>query len=432
MTGALPVVFLLLSSESVDSRPVMLLELVILLCIPLRSLAGPVSSPKSLPFAAVNAEGDSLAVGDIKTWIRWGGAQGVPPRYAVAKGALIMSTSNDPERLSGGLMSSAVASRKDGIVAIACSEIDSLVFEPSRTPFHPSGSWTRLQIPDTSLTVRRCGMLSSGEMAILFPLQKTLMLWLPTADAPSLFQIDSLQGKVWDLVPAGEKFLVLSDSGFASVLYSKGRIIQGATDWVLSALLRHPFGSGTFTDTTIRFAASSASFIKVDGTRVTVAQLNAPNSPLLSNLQTVFVNPCNDNQACPPTMSSVDDSWTLSGYYGHFVGIGASYERLNVPLAASKSNRRLSGVAIAHSIYNGTFLYIGNDDGDYGSMPIALASVSPSRIHQYLYPSVITPIDSLSPPALGPPWWPSYLNVSGAWKLIALNKATPVRVRVGD
>jgi hypothetical protein len=337
------------------------------------------------------------------------------------------------------MSSTVAASQKGGIAAIACSEIDSLVFDPSRTPFYPSGSWTRLQLSNSSLTLRRCGMLPTGEIAILFPLQKTLMLRLPNVDLPTFFQMDSLQGKTWDLVPARDRFLVLSDSGLSFVLYSH----EDTADWILSELLRHPFGGGSFTDTTIRFAASSTSFIKVDGTRVVVAQLNGakgvpPYSPLVSNLQSVFVNPCNDNQACPPSMSTVDDSWTLSGYFGHYVGAGPRHQRLNIPLAASKSDRRLSGVAIAHSHANGTFLYIGNDDGDYGSMIQALASVSlsPSRrspAREYLYPSIITPFDGLvkSKPEQGPPWWPIYLNVSGACKLLALAKAVPARVRVG-
>lgn len=207
----------------------------------------------------------------------------------------------------------------------------------------------------------------------------------------------------------------------------------------------------------------------------------------------MFVNPCNENQACPPWISDKDETWIVSGYWGHYLGQGTRYERLGLPLAASNS-KRLSGVAIAHSERAGRFLYLGNDDGDQGSLensglvprldqsmqatrwivwvkkdsqsssPETLLEVPlqvkqgskrslaikihngplpktiPSSwiawepetpIKRPLFPSIVDPIFEEVADSISAPWWPRYLNVSGAWAIVKQHGVTPSPVKVG-
>ena len=98
-------------------------------------------------------------------------------------------------------------------------------------------------------------------------------------------------------------------------------------------------------------------------------------SELLEHSQQVFVNPCGENEVCPPSFSESDDSWIISGFWGHYIGVGTRYYRINLPLAVSNSKKK-SGVAIAHAGLSKSFLYLGNDDGDKGTLPVMSFSSS--------------------------------------------------------
>ncbi|MCX6130134.1 MAG: hypothetical protein NTX25_13845, partial [Proteobacteria bacterium] len=75
--------------------------------------------------------------------------------------------------------------------------------------------------------------------------------------------------------------------------------------------------------------------------------------------------PCEAGQVCGLSLAS-DDSWLISGYWGHYLGRDQQFKRLNIPISVSRGR---GGVAIAHSGAAGLYIYLGADDGDQGTLP---------------------------------------------------------------
>lgn len=181
--------------------------------VPYSVSAGPVSSSQGFPFASVNSEGCLLAVGDLKTWIKWdinSERVTLPPRYSAT--FLKKKERQDPElpeRFTGGIASSKAPTQ---ITAIACSEVDSQIFISQRNQSYPAGEWAPWNF---SSDLRYCSMLPTGTFALLYPSLKKLVIQ-KDGDTTSL-DISDLRGKRMELVSGKELFMILTDSGLAQV-----------------------------------------------------------------------------------------------------------------------------------------------------------------------------------------------------------------------
>lgn len=328
--------------------------------------AGPVNSPQSYPFAVMNSAGDSLSLGDLKGLFLAGDGRSAALRLPVATRVF--------PRFSGGL-AEAEAWQADQPFAIACSNASASLFDPTRSPSHPGGRWTPVvDLPLIQKQPLQCAMQASGHYAWLaldagrLIIEQSLSLALPF-NSPDL-QLLAIGDKFWLLHPDGRSI--------AAQKTSRG-------DWQWTSQQAHPFRSFSSAS---RFAANARSVLRADGDGVWRASLM---EGVWGPAQRLPVLPCAETQVCGLSLAA-DDSWLVSGYWGHFLGQGQKFLRLPLPLSASEE----FGVAIAHQGLNASFIYLGSDDGDRGDLPPWKADESLRSLSDRWFVWSQNPLDSRS------------------------------------
>lgn len=311
--------------------------------------AGPVNTPGSYPFALMNSQGDSLSLGDQK-----GLFTGRGPYTSERTASLRLAVNARMFPLfSGGLASPDAWDAKSGRpFAIACSNSEAALYRPERSPAHPGGRWepSPAAVLGAKSQPLQCTMLATGHYAwlddeggrLLINGTQSLRLPFRTSDKR--------------LLALGSAFLVLSPSG-----QSLRAVETTPGIWSWSSIAAHPFGRF---DELTRFASNENAVLRADGDRVQLARLSAEGWGPATRLP---VQPCESSEACGVSLAA-DESWVVSGSWGHYLGRGQVFRRLEIPLSIAGSGRSF-GVAFAHQGLGGRFLYLGHDDGDQGLLP---------------------------------------------------------------
>lgn len=311
--------------------------------------AGPVNSPGSFPFALMNSQGDSLRIGDKKGLFIGRGP------YEKERSASLTLAAN--ERIfplfSGGLANARNWSADSDLpYAIACSNREAALFFPQRSPEFPGGSWRAPRVNPREGRRRplQCAMLGAGHYAWLDEDGKRLVI-----DGREALNLP-LAAEEQRLLAVGESFWIFDSQGRAVA----ARRADGDV-WSWGPMVPHSFGR--FEELT-RFASNQRAVLRADEDRVQLATLDGERWLPAERLP---VQPCESHQACGVSLAE-DDSWAVSGSWGHYLGQGSKFQRLNLPLSIPHGERRF-GVAFAHQSLSGLFVYLGNDDGDQGLLP---------------------------------------------------------------
>jgi hypothetical protein len=323
--------------------------------------AGPVNSPGSYPFAKASSRHDRVTLGNLKSLVTW-------QEQGVERAAVVPWRQNwsRTQRFTGGIAEA--AQRRPGApVAMACAGEETQIFYPERSPAAPAGVWKNADGLGTAPQGSRlCAMQKSGVFAEFFPSKSTLVLdRLQTFSIPSGFQTA-------ELVAAGEGFLLMSSSKALSVYRRDAK-------WVMSAVWNHGV-SNVGRDT--RWDGQDRLLLKADPDGHALASLvSSGDGPRLANVQRLPVSPCDTDQVCGLSLAQ-DESWLLSGYWGHYLGRGQQFMRLNIPLSVEKGS---GAVAIAHAGEGQRFTYLGWDDGDQGTLPTLPQTLTEDRARRDRY-----------------------------------------------
>jgi subtilisin family serine protease len=307
--------------------------------------AGPVNSPGSYPYAKASSRHDRVTLGDLKGLVYWQ-ENGVERAAAVPWKQKWTRT----QRFSGGVAEAAELAAGTP-AAIACAGGETHLYFPERSPAAPAGRWIPAdewgRAPETS---RFCAMQKNGSFAEFFPARSTLVINRQTQlSLPSAFQNA-------ELLAAGRGFLLLGSSKALSVYQRDGQ-------WVISSVWSHGISS---ISSLTRWDGQDQWLLKSDPDGQALAQLvSTDDGPRTSQVQRLPVNPCDEDQPCGLSLAA-DDSWLLSGYWGHYLGRGQQFIRLNMALSVAKGP---GAVAIAHAGAGQRFTYLGWDDGDQGLLP---------------------------------------------------------------
>jgi len=310
-----------------------------------RSWAGPVNTPGSYPYAKASSRGDRLTLGDLKGLIYW-------QENGVERAAALAWNKNGSrsQRFTGGL-AEAVSRQPDAPAALACHGDETQLFYPDRSPAAPAGRWiTADQVGPAENGARRCAMQNTGDFAEFFAARAVLMINRQVrVTVPAGFQNA-------ELVAAGQGFMLLNSSKALSI-YPKNNT------WLSSAVWSHGFSS---VSEETRWDGNARRLLKADPEGNALAEVTATaDGPRALQVQRLPVNPCDTGQVCGLSLAQ-DDTWLISGYWGHYLGRGLQFMRLSIPLSVEEGS---GAVAIAHTGDAGRFVYIGWDDGDQGVLP---------------------------------------------------------------
>ncbi len=312
------------------------------------AMGGPVNSPGSFPFAMMNSHGDAVFAGDWKIRASWQG-QYAERREAAAP---FRFSNASKEVFSGGVANALVNAPDAGV---ACSRKRVAVFSPDRSPAFPAGKWREITalsgIPIGHLE-HTCAMRGDGLFGVFQESAGRVVF-----SNGIVAEIPKLSGGVFRLVAVGDFFAALGEK---QVVWM--RFVEGGVR--VSQAQNHSFG---LIDDFVRFASNSNFVLKVDATSVLlsrVIELPSAEFPSLGAPARIPVAPCDDKEMCGASLAA-DNSWTVSGYWGSYVGVDSRFVRLAFPSLARGSG----GVAFAHSGLGKRFLYIGADDADAGILP---------------------------------------------------------------
>ncbi|MDQ3231476.1 MAG: S8 family serine peptidase [Pseudobdellovibrionaceae bacterium] len=308
-------------------------------------IAGPVNSPGSYPYAEASSRGDRLTLGDVKGLVYWR-EQGIERAAAVSW----QQKGQPQQRYSGGLAE--VAFHIPGNpVALACAGPETHIFYPDRDAAYPAGRWVSadaLGSPESG--ARRCAMQKSGDFAEFFA-ARSLVVVNRQARLPVPADFQNAE-----LVAAGEGFVLLTAGRALSVYTRNG-------SWRLSDPWTH--GVSNVTEET-RWDGNDRLLLKADPDGNVLADLTLTvDGPRTQSIRRLPVNPCESGQVCGLSLA-LDNSWVLSGYWGHYLGRDQTFIRLAIPLSIGEGP---GAVAIAHNADGGRFIYLGWDDGDQGQLP---------------------------------------------------------------
>ncbi len=307
------------------------------------AIAGPVNSPGSSPYAKASERGDRLTIGDLKGLVQWQ-EEGVERAGAFQWARAFGST----ERFTGGIAEA--RDREDQApAAIACAADETQLFFPERSAAYPAGRWASVDQNSTPVSgERRCAMLKTGVFAEYFPREQLLLINRTVRLSVAL--------KNAELVAAGGSFLLLGSRQALTFFQQDAR-------WQSSALWQHGFSN---INPETRWEGNDRFLLKADPDGHALASLIATvDGPRTKPPERLPVNPCEPEQVCGLSLAQ-DDSWVLSGFWGHYLGRGQEFLRLDIPLSIG---RGAGAVAFAHSASGGRFVYLGWDDGDQGQLP---------------------------------------------------------------
>ncbi|KAI8848800.1 hypothetical protein BC829DRAFT_393458, partial [Chytridium lagenaria] len=308
--------------------------------------AGPVNNVNSFPYAQVNEVGSTLTVGDFKVIVKWLNsttATSLDTPDAATKLVLRSSKIGTTDDVfTGGLASlDSAASATSSIAAVACSDAQTQIFVPRRSAAFPGGQWS---INPGPTGVRRCAITTNSVVAELFTATGNLVL-------TSL--VDGVVNQ--RSIALGTKFQYstsFSARGSRIVIVgSKGSaLISGIQTNDLSTAIAFPNLINPFTglQANTRIRSNQRFILRADANGVEIASLvtGSPTSTALATGKTRLpISPCGDTEACAPSLSQADDSWSC-GYWGNFLGVGTSSttRRIVLPLGISTSY----GVALGH------------------------------------------------------------------------------------
>jgi hypothetical protein len=336
--------------------------------------AGPVNSPGSFPFAAMNSTGDAVFAGNWKLRVSWQGDYS--ERSDAAAPFRFSGAGND--FFSGGIsenvfQSSALSNEQD--VAIVCAGKQVALFSPIRTPAFPAGRWREIRdVAGVPLgeAKNRCAMRRDGLFAVFQASEHRVIM--PSGEVVPL---PSAVSAAAAFLVVGDNFAVVTPKQifWVSPTPGGGRVSEPQF---------HGFGAlEEFTS----FAANEKFVLKADATSVLVA-------PIVQNSVTPFlalgapsrlpISPCSENEMCGAWLAS-DNSWAVSGFWGTYVGVNHAFVRLRLP----NFSQGEGGVAFAHSHQKGRYVYIGADDGDAGTLsdwaePFSEANVLSAKPMRYM------------------------------------------------
>ncbi|KAJ3415302.1 hypothetical protein HDV05_005172 [Chytridiales sp. JEL 0842] len=368
--------------------PVFLLATVIFTSSPSFVVAGPVNNPSSFPAAYANDLGSFVAIGDLKVFVRWvppasnsndASAEATEPRdsatFLKARASKLQVTE---DIYTGGIASSSAASSSpSSFTAVACSDVETQVFVPIRTLAKPAGSWSVL--PSTSpAALRRCAMTNDGTVAEYFPTLGTIVLSSNHAGtlAQRVFNLgakftfppsSASSSTTFHLLPSGSSLLLLTSKTTEAALIQNISASQLSSAGLASTTLKSPFTNLQYTT---RFASNAQSILRADSLKVEIATLSLSPTSIVSQPPTPLrISPCADSEACGVSLSAVDASYAVVGYWGSFLGLAGPNpvppKRFVLPLGIETRY----GTAFAHQRLGGRFVYMGVDDGDLGVLP---------------------------------------------------------------
>jgi hypothetical protein len=368
---------------------VLLVQLATLATLTTLVSAGPVNNANSFPVAIVNDQGSTLTIGDLKILMRWVGPNStyinsVDSATTIKLRSSRLATTDDI--FTGGIASVSSAAASSAFSAIACSDIETQVFNPVRSLAAPGGSWTVLPtLPNTAGTtnLRRCTITSDGTVAEYFPATGSLVI--SSNSTGTLNQRKFVLGTKFTFTTIGSTHHYLMTSANRVILInSKGdvAVLQAVSSTNLSLAtmvntgLRSPF---TLLQSYTRFSSNQNYILRADSGRSEIATLVPPTSTITTSLTattaaptSLKISPCGDTEACGVSLSQTDNSWVVSGYWGTFVGIAGNTatppKRFALPLGIETS----FGIAFGHQKLGGVFVYLGTDDGDLGIIPAAV------------------------------------------------------------
>jgi hypothetical protein len=321
-----------------------------------------VNSPGSYPYAKASSRHDRLTLGDLKGLVYWQ-ENGVERAAAVPWKQKWTRT----QRFSGGVAEAAQRSSRLP-AAIACAGSETHLYLPERSPAAPAGQWLPADTWGKAAEGSRfCAMQKDGSFAEFFAARSSLVINRQThLSLPSGFQNA-------ELLAAGHGFLLLSSSKALSIYQRDGQ-------WVTSSIWPH--GVSSISSLT-RWDGQDQWLLKSDPDGQALAAL-VPTSDGVrtAQVQRLPVNPCDEGQVCGLSMAA-DGSWLLSGYWGHYLGRGQQFMRLNIALSLAKGP---GAVAIAHAGEGQRFTYLGWDDGDQGVLPALPQAWQERRVlaHRYM------------------------------------------------
>lgn len=402
--------------------------------------AGPVNSPGSYPFAKASSRHDRVTLGNLKSLVYW-------QEKGVERAALVpwRQTWLRTQRFTGGIAEA--TERPPGApVAMACAGEETQIFYPERSPAAPAGVWKNADGLGTAPQgTRFCVMQKNGSFAEFFPSRSTLVLNREQAfSLPSGFQTA-------ELVAAGGGFMLLASSKALS-------FYRLDSQWKMSAVWNHGVSS-VGPDT--RWDGQDRLLLKADADGYALGTLTSgDDGPRLASVQRLPVSPCETDQVCGLSLAQ-DESWLLSGYWGHYLGRGTQFIRLNVPLSVEKG---AGAVAIAHAGAGLRFTYLGWDDGDQGTLPDLPQTFMEARarhdrymiwtkredraVHMEVWngplPETIPehwlawepgyewnlPAEPMTRDAADDRWWLDRLGAPAAWARLQSAAITPAPVRV--
>jgi subtilisin family serine protease len=320
--------------------------------------AGPVNSPGSYPFAKASSRHDRVTLGDLKGLVYW-------QENGIERAAVIpwKTKWSRAQRFSGGVAEASL--RAPGApVALACAGEETQIFYPERHPAAPAGRWKSAdELRAAPQGSRLCAMQKDGSFAEFYPSRSILLIDRSVSlILPSGFQKA-------ELVAAGRGFMLLTSSKALSFYRRDAK-------WMMSAVWNHGFSS-IGPDT--RWDGQDGLLLKADPDGHALGSLmDTDDGPRTAQIQRLPVSPCDTDQVCGLSLAA-DESWLLSGYWGHYLGRGQQFMRLNLPLSVEKGS---GAVAIAHAGAGQRFTYLGWDDGDQGVLP-ALPRITDERRLQH-------------------------------------------------
>jgi hypothetical protein len=309
--------------------------------LPLTVFAGPVNSPEGYPSVHMNSQGDHIRAGDLKAIVEWQGRSSALP-WALSDNAQARFTTAILERTS----------HAESPSAIACASKNGALYFAQTSRAHPGGMWK--EIPELKGRTFKskeilCSLKEGGEYAILLAQDKKLLL-----SGNREVEINSL-GETPELLSVGNFFLVIGSAGQIHWITPEG----------VSLTLQSPFRSHT---ELTRFSAQSNLIVQADDSGVAQYSVTLPQMsqepPRVGAAVKLTVAPCDEQQACGVSLAR-DGSWVVSGAWGTYLGVGSQFRRLTL----ANLSRESGGVAFAHQGNGQAFLYLGNDDGDRGTLP---------------------------------------------------------------
>lgn len=385
-----------------------------LLSISTRHLkAGPLGDSSSLPSSSMNDQGDFIIAGPWRTQIFW------------KKWFFRLPEKSWKNELLESSFHTGISQRtlKDNsFKAIVCNGEQAFLFTGLYHNDKKVGKWKSipLSFPNEDLKDRtmnssiRCTMSPLGHWAILVPDHHTVI------SEGQTFRLDK-EDELLDISANDNIFIVISRSGTLLFINRENKqydkIKTDINFWEPSS---------------VRLKASKNRAIVADNISSYIIDWRKEHTvPTIETIKKLKIYPTAEDQI-PAISLAQDGSWTISGFWGTWLGHEEKITKLNPYISLG----RRGGYTFSHSATNGSFVAIGPSDGDMG--PIKL--LTPEYIEKINFadhkpvksPGFLSPqISKLNP---SDPWWIKSLQLQAAWNILEpnLNSTEPIRIAIID